>query len=136
MYDSENLRTVDVLHIDTASRRRRHLDEDRWSAPVGQVNLAQFIWRAPEEVYPHLADFGIRARWNEWKLGTDVASLRTGFGNTVFAAYGSDVTMQVFDAGLLGRRVIGFGPPPPATTTTKTPATPAAGEAGTLETMS
>lgn len=114
-YDEHRKRTVDVLHVDSSPRHRRLLEEGRWPALAGKVNLAQCIWRRPEEVYPRLADFGIRAIQIDWAI-TTLDSLKAGLGATVFANYGDELDMYVLDGGPLGLRVTGFAshPAPPS----------------------
>lgn len=56
---NESGATCNVIHIEDFPKPRRELMLDPWPAPMGWVNLGQYIWRHAEEVCAELHDLGL-----------------------------------------------------------------------------
>ncbi len=117
-----------VQAIDQAPPFRRPLSPDLWPAPLGMINLGQFVWRRWVEVRRELAALGLRVE-RELKLDTPPASVaelmellllpdpkqhlsevgeaRHAHG-VMFADDSRPLRVQILNAGRLGQQVVGF----------------------------
>jgi predicted flap endonuclease-1-like 5' DNA nuclease len=100
-----------VLGVDAALPYRRPISSDCWPAPLGYVNVAQGLWKRPGEACTTLATVGITMREEPFALPRSVRELYNRLNHGTLAACDSTAYAQVFDAGLLGKRVVGFRSP-------------------------
>jgi hypothetical protein len=101
-------RECTVLGIDAARPYRRPIAPECWPAPLGRINVGQAIWKRPGDAGSTLTDLGLHVRAEAFTLPGNVAELRQRLGRSLWVPYGSSVHAQVYDAKLLGQRVVGF----------------------------
>ena len=97
-----------VLGIDAALPYRRPISLDCWPAPLGYVNVARGIWKRTGEACTTLAALGVTMREEPFALPATTRELYDRLNHGTLAPCDSTAYAQVFDAGLLGKRVVGF----------------------------
>jgi uncharacterized repeat protein (TIGR01451 family) len=98
-----------VLDIDAYPPYRRELAPQCWPAPLGRVNGGRMIWHRWSEACTTLADLGVRvAGTTDFPLPATLAGLESALDCSLFIPCQQPVIAQVFDAGPLGRRLVGF----------------------------
>lgn len=109
-----------VAQIDPYPPYRRPLRKDCWPAPLGYVNVGRAVWHRWEEACAMLDDLGLDVERAEFEVPDTLEELETALGCDLFVECDERRTALVYDAGPLGRRVVGFcvatAPAPPAVT--------------------
>jgi predicted flap endonuclease-1-like 5' DNA nuclease len=110
-------RRCHVETVDADPPFRRSLQTDCWPAPPGSVNAGQVLWHRWPEACTTLADLGIEVAGTvEFTLPPTLDELGEALNCSPFLACGRPAVAQLYDAGRLGRRVVGFcgGPVTPS----------------------
>jgi hypothetical protein len=100
-------RVCKVVAIDSYPPYRRLLSKDCWPAPLGQINLGQFIWHRWEEVRAALDERGVLVQREDIELTKK--GLEKAFTCDLLVPCDHELVAQVYQAGApLGDRVVGF----------------------------
>jgi len=132
-----------IVAIDQYPPYRRPIGPECWPAPLGFVNLGQFIWSQETDACVRANGMGLR-----WKIGderkdaqgnavlpTTASELLDKLGGGLFVRCGDELSVRVYEAPGLGARVVGFSggttifplPPTHAAMPPPAPPTPAGG---------
>jgi len=107
--DPTDKRHCTIISIDPYPPYRRPLRTECWPAPLGTVNVGQVIWHQWQDACTTLADLGVRVRNVVPFPPTSINELKDTLQHeSLFVPCGRYVDVWTYDAGALGRRVIGF----------------------------
>lgn len=102
-------RRCHVETVDADPPFRRPLQTDCWPAPPGSVNAGQVLWHRWPQACTTLADLGVEVAGTvEFTVPATLDQLGEALDCSPFLACGRPAVAQLYDAGRLGRRVVGF----------------------------
>jgi len=113
MKDARGKPQCAVVSIDSYPPYRRLLSAECWPAPLGQVNIGRAIWHRRVGASAILHGLGVDVTGEEpFNLPQKVSELKSKLegelGGNLFVPVGGSRKMLIFDAGDLGKRVVGF----------------------------
>lgn len=97
-----------AIALDASAPHKRPLQSSYWPADSGKVNLGQAIWLPPNVAAAKIGGLGIRVTGaDDLPLPDEAKALEERLANSVQVAWDARVKLHIFNAGVLGYRVVG-----------------------------